>query len=101
MTVAFRRPVGVGFVQVDPRVDGEPWALYLARLPDGPLVMIEGSGAAIWRAAVADGEEACGGVDAVVQRVADDIGVAAEAIREDVVAFLAELVAGGLLEPAD
>lgn len=76
--------------------DGHASPVYLARLPNGPLMVLKGSAAVIWRVAVGDsdspGEE-------VVEGVASATGVGAGEIREEVTAFLAELVAQGLLEP--
>lgn len=66
--------------------------LYVATLPDGPIIVLEGISALIW-------DEACGGDrETIVDRVAAATNATPEAIRADVEAFVAELVARGLLE---
>lgn len=69
--------------------------VYPARLPDGPPLVIEGSGVLVWHAALAGGS-----VADVVRRVADEAGVAVEEVEPGVHAFLAELVAAGVVEVA-
>ena len=76
---------GVGLVE---RED----VLYVATLPDGPILVLDGISALIW-------DEACGGDRAtIVNRVAAATNATPDAIRADVEAFVAELVARGLLE---
>ncbi len=80
-----RRPPGVGLVT-------DEAALYAARLPDGPIVVLTGVAALIW-------SEACAGDrETVAERVARATDAAPDAIRADVDAFVTDLVARGLLE---
>ena len=66
--------------------------LYVATLPDGPIIVLDGISALIW-------DEACAGDrETIVDRVAAATDATTEAIRADVEAFVAELVARGLLE---
>lgn len=64
---------------------------YVARLPDGPIVVLNGIAAEIWRCAVRHTD--------VVDAVAVRCGVPPDTIRADVDAFLATLVARRLLDP--
>lgn len=91
--------------------DDEAAAVYVASLPDGPLLVLSDSAALIWWAAVgrlasghgqvdasaADQEEPPGDIDAVTRRVSECVGVAADEIRRDVATFLGEMVRRGLL----
>ncbi len=72
-------------------------AIYLARVPQGPIQVLAGSAAVIWEEAV-DGDRA-----GIAARVARRTGSDESAIRADVEAFLSALVSLGLLapEPAD
>ena len=90
---AYRRPPDVAVVDGEPAVDGGEATLYLAHLPSGPLLILEGSAALIWRAAVSPDWESD-----LVERVADQTGVDPDEIREDVETFVVDLVAQGLLE---
>jgi hypothetical protein len=66
-------------------------AVYLARLPDGPIVALEGTAAVIWI-------EACSADRrAIAERVADHVDRDAADIATDVDTFLDDLVAQGLL----
>lgn len=76
---------GVGTVESDDTV-------YAAPLPDGPIVVLDGVAALIWFEAVA-GERGT-----IAERVAATTDVAPDAIRAEVEAFVADLVARGLLE---
>ena len=61
------------------------------RLPDGPIVVLDGIAALIW-------DEACtGDRETITERVAEATDAAPDAIRADVDAFVADLVARGLL----
>jgi hypothetical protein len=82
------RPPGVAVVVTE--VAGRP-VTYLARLPDGPIMVLEDTSALIWGQAV-DCEE--GDVVAVVAAAA---GAQVADIRDDVERFLADLVRNGLL----
>jgi len=65
--------------------------VYVAHLPGGPIVVLEGTAAAIW-------SEACGGErETIADRVAEAAGVVADEIRGDVDTFVASLVTRGLL----
>lgn len=89
----YRRPADVAVVDGELAGGGGPAALYLAHLPNGPLLILEGSAASIWRTAV----QSTGDSD-LVERVADQMGADADGIRSDVERFLADLFAQGLLE---
>lgn len=79
-----RRAGGVGILEDDGIV-------YAARLPDGPIVVLDGIAGLIWN-------EACGGErESIADRVAEATDAAPDAIRADVEAFVAGLVARGLL----
>lgn len=90
---AYRRPADVAVVDGEPAADGVEATLYLAHLPNGPLLILEGSAASIWRAAVSSA-----GDSDLVDRVAEQAGADPEEIRAVVDAFVADLVAQGLLE---
>lgn len=78
------RAAGVGILEDDGIV-------YAARLPDGPIVVLDGIAGLIWN-------EACGGErESIADRVAEATDAAPDAIRADVEAFVAGLVARGLL----
>lgn len=79
----------VGYVDSEPAGDD---VCYAALLPDGPPVLLRGSAAEIWRAAVRGGS-----VASITADVADEIGVSARDIEFDVREFLDDLVARGLL----
>lgn len=65
--------------------------VYAAVLPTGPILVLDGGAAAIWVAAC-DGPR-----DTIAERVAASTGAAVADVRADVDAFVAELVARGLL----
>jgi Coenzyme PQQ synthesis protein D (PqqD) len=66
--------------------------VYAARLPDGPIVVLDGVAALIWT-------EACAGDrESIAERVAEATDAAPDAIRTDVEAFVADLLTRGLLE---
>ncbi len=71
-------------------------AVYVAALPDGPPLVLEGSGALVW-SALLDG----GTVDDVVARVAEASAESAEAVAPAVGAFVDDLVAAGVLDRLD
>lgn len=65
--------------------------VYVASLPDGPIVVLGGVAGAIWW-------EACDGPQSTIaERVAAVTGFYVEEIRGDVESFVAELVERGLL----
>lgn len=70
--------------------DGE-LQVFLMRLPDGPPVVLEGTGAMIWLHAV-------DGADDVATAVADLVGERRDVIEGDVEAYLVKLVETGLLD---
>jgi hypothetical protein len=91
----FRRPGDLAVVE-----DVAHGTVYVATVPAGPLVVLGGPAAAVWRAAV--GEDATGDDEAdVVERVAEASGVPASEIRTEVEAFVADLLARGYLEPVE
>ncbi|GAA1762312.1 PqqD family protein [Agromyces humatus] len=80
-----RPAAGVGTLESDGTV-------YVAPLPDGPIVVLEGIAVLIWG-------EACGGDrDTIADRVAEATDAPPDEIRAHVDAFVADLVARGLLE---
>jgi hypothetical protein len=74
----------------DPADPGGLGRVYLTTLPDGPLVVLEGSSALIWRQAQEEGD--------LVTSVARLVGENPQAIRAEVERFVEALVAHGLLE---
>lgn len=68
--------------------------VYAALLPAGPIAVLDGIAALIWVEAVG-GERAT-----IADRVAAATDVAPNSIREEVEAFVADLVSRGLLESA-
>lgn len=80
-----RQAGGVGVVEYNGIV-------YAAPLPDGPIMVLDGIAGLIWI-------EACGGDrESIADRVAEATDATPDAIRADVDAFVAELMARGLLE---
>lgn len=69
-------------------VDGR---VYVARLPDGPILVLDDTAAVIW--AEAYGRDRSG----VVRRVADRLGAEATDIAADVGTFIDDLIARGVL----
>ena len=67
--------------------------VYVASLPAGPLVVLEGAAAVIWR------EATRGPADGWVARVAEAVAAADADISADVEAFVVDLCARGLLRP--
>lgn len=88
---AFRRPEGVAIIEE--RLDHDD-TTYLARLPDGPIVVLRDTALTIWREAVSPSAE--GSLDS---RVAKIYGVSAEEVRSAVEACVVDLVERGVLEP--
>jgi Coenzyme PQQ synthesis protein D (PqqD) len=80
-----RQAGGVGIV-------GDDGTVYAARLPDGPIVVLDGIAGLIW-------SEACAGDrESIADRVAEATDASPDTIRADVEAFVADLLARGLLE---
>jgi hypothetical protein len=88
MTPAFRTAKGVGVVVP---ADGEH--VFLAHLPDGPLLVLEGVAATIWTEATTGPERGW------VGRVATVFDETEEDVEADVREFVADLEARGILEP--
>ncbi|MBW8732041.1 MAG: hypothetical protein JF622_13970 [Terrabacter sp.] len=88
MSAAYRPGPDAGVTVSD---DG--MSVYVARLPGGPLVVLDGAAALIW--AEATTAPATGWVG----RVAELVGQPEEAIAADVTAFVADLGARELLVP--
>lgn len=80
----YRPADGLGVVEGDA-------AVYLAPLPDGPIMVLDGISGAIWRAACT------GPAETIAERAAVGSGIPADDLRETVEAFVAELVGRGLL----
>lgn len=89
MSPAFRPTRHVGIVVSR---DGE--CVYLARLPDGPLLVLEGVAAAIWA------EGTTGPADGWVGRVAEAFDETEARIAADVGRFVADLESQGIIESA-
>ncbi len=89
MTAAYRPGPDAGVTRSD---DGR--SVYVARLPGGPLVVLEGVAALIW------GEATSAPATGWVARVAELFEQPEDAIEDDVKAFVAELGARGLLVAA-
>jgi hypothetical protein len=65
--------------------------IYLAKLPDGPIVALDGVAGVIWT-------QACDGPrSSIADRAAAVTGAATDEIRADVESFVDELVQRGLL----
>lgn len=65
--------------------------IYVAKLPDGPILVLEGGAAAIWI-------EACRGErSSIAERLTDGTGVPAGDIRANVEKFIDEMLRSGLL----
>jgi hypothetical protein len=77
----------VGFVEADDSV-------FVARLPDGPIMKLSATASIIWKAALGHGES-------LVSRVSEQIGLPAASIAADIDAFIADLVERGLLATND
>lgn len=65
--------------------------VYVAALPDGPPLVLEGPGAVVWHALLPGGS-----VDDVAERVAAEVGASADAVVLDVAGFLDDLVRAGV-----
>lgn len=80
-------PDHVGVVEADD-------AIFIARLPDGPIIRLSGTATMIWTAALQDG-------DRLVSLVSAAVGVPDAAIVDDVDDFISDLIDGGLLVNRD
>jgi hypothetical protein len=87
----YRKPLDVAVVESEGGA-GLPGPVYLSKLPGGKVLVLEGTASVIWRVMQATP------ADEVVGRVAADLGVDEELIRPDVVDFIDDLVARGLVE---
>ena len=87
---AFRVRPGIGWTHT---TTAEGDVVHVAPLPNGPVAVLPDQSAAIWLAAV-------DGSGDVVADVAEMTGHEAAVVRDDVAAFLNELVDRGLLRPA-
>ena len=67
-------------------------AIYASALPDGPPVVLQATAALIFLVGARGGT-----LEEVVEGVAEESGQPVEGIRDDVVGFVDELVARGLL----
>lgn len=90
MMPAYRPAEDVG---VSTAEDGT--TVYLAHLPAGPILVLDGPGAVIWTEAT----EAP--ADGWVERVADAFGVAGAVVAADVLSFVRVLMTQGLLQKID
>ena len=67
--------------------------VYIATLPQGPILRLDGAAAVIWAAALEDSAET------LVDRVAATVGASSQEIADDVEGFIGTLVQRGLLRP--
>lgn len=74
---------------------GDDGVVYVARVPSGPILILEGAAAIVWDAACGHDETS------VAERVAHAVGVETADVADDVRAFLADLLGEGLLVPQD
>lgn len=82
-----RPAAGLGVVEANSVV-------YLAPLPEGPIIVLDGFSAAIWLAACS------GPAETIAERVADEHGLPADEIRAASQGFLLDMVERGLLVDA-
>lgn len=89
---AYRPPSAVAWLIGTARADETVPPVHLARLPDGPINLLEGSASVIWQAATTAPESAW------LDSVATGLGASVEDIRPHAEEFVADLVRVGLLE---
>jgi hypothetical protein len=80
-------------IRVAPQI-AEQWegeAVYVARLPTGPIFVLDAVGGLIWREATTRSSEG------MIDRLARQLDVDPEHIASDVRAFIDELIGRGLL----
>lgn len=65
--------------------------VYVARLPDGPIIELRGTAALIWR------ETLAGSIDGIAGRVAEATGLPVEEVAADVEHFVESLRERGLI----
>lgn len=70
--------------------DGRP-RIFVASLPHGPILVLEGSSAVIWEQAVEGGDAG------LPERVARAVDEPLESVRDEVEVFVVQLVERGLL----
>jgi hypothetical protein len=87
---AFRPAADIGVTAAD---DGA--AVYVARLPAGPILILDGPGAVIWTEATEGPSE--GWVD----RVADMFDLPASRIAAEILAFVHSLSSQGLIDEVE
>lgn len=91
MSPHYLAPPGIGWTE-----GTDAWGralVYVAPLPSGPVSVLPDQSAVIWLAAVEGGGD-------VVDVVAEALGHDADDVRDDIEAFVAELVERGLLRRA-
>ncbi len=88
---AYRPPRAVAWVDGQ-AMEGGVAPVRVARLPDGPINVLDGSAAVVWRAATSSPRGSW------VEAVAEELHGQAEDLRPQVEDFVASLVASGLLE---
>lgn len=104
MTAHFSRPPDVALSEGCDRPGGSDVPrIYVAHLPSGPLLVMDGSAAVVWCAATEDGRDLVDlpgdPVPGVATRVAEMVGLDVDDVREDVAGLLTELLRRGLLVP--
>ena len=93
MAGTFHRPERLAVVIEELATETGNPRVYLSTMPNGVVVILDAPAADIWRAAAELHHP-----DAVLAAVAETFGVDADVIHDDVVGFLTELHANGLLE---
>ncbi|QGF23879.1 PqqD family protein [Raineyella fluvialis] len=83
--LGYRLADGVGAVEVD-------GIFYVAPVPQGPIRILAGSAAVIWRELITDGS-----AGTLADRVAGSVGVDVAEVRASVRMFIDELLRDGLL----
>jgi glycosyltransferase involved in cell wall biosynthesis len=91
---AYRPPADVAWVTGQPGED-DVAPVHVARLPEGPINLLAGSAAVIWRAATSAAPGAW------LDVVAAELGGSVDELRPQVEEFVDSLVASGLLEGND
>lgn len=90
-TPGYRKPADVAVVETS----GDPRRVFLSKLPSGEILVLEGSAALIWRAALSVP------ADKIAAEVAAATDETEQAVHSQVRCFVDDLVRHELLVPAD
>lgn len=88
--VKYRKPASIAYVLYMESADEAP-TVFLYRIPDGPLLALEGTGSLLWMLAVEGEHDIVAGAAGLTSADATDI-------EADVLAFLDVLTRQGLIE---